>query len=898
MSAVRVGLGVGCLALALAVGVAHAQEGEDDEIPAEILNYLGGEKVIEALGSEGFDALLAACPQEAVPEIVTCLKTNAAAQKLITAAQAKAKAAAGTDAADDAGDPADEPGADPPDENRDDPDDAGDDPGDDTAGDEPADEKPEPPAAPPAAAPVEALVQAGPYPKEALDLLPKEALDEIPKLLTHFYQVDDYKALLEICPTPELQARIQCLEKNEEALTVLYARRVVESLLALSDVELPRRLTVDQYDAIAEACIEPLGTYADCTYKHSVTDMRCSEHEDKLAKCIVKDEVVQAAYQAIQKERKEAFGPELYVEALGLVSQITLEEVRQIRKDCPQTDKKDLFACFEKSPLISKRLEAFATLSTMVIAAASQQLVEAGKPALTEEQAAFYGEQLMEVLLTFPLHVVTSLSNECDKKLGMDKITAITDLDRSFMCIAELAQTDPVSNPAYIDSATLTSWLEVAREKVIDKIQEKDAENQAKAFNTAMLVMLAVSLLGFLLVLLLPVFLRGRIKESGGSPFKASAVAAATFLGTMLALTGMLMAVKFVQSELVVEATSPKLRVVEAAFDVLERPDSIEGLSDMSKYRLDFVKTPLRGIVQASKGLAAGQSAFAMYLVNHWIDLLNQPELKRLSKNVSKLGAHVEAYKTILGIYGKTSWLLALLPVFLGLLAAVMYLLPLRQTLVDIAVSPVSGGSEEGPGKTLMAELKILGPFLLTLIITLPLIGVFIALAVEPVVELLLNHALQAVFYLLYADASIGVLYASIGTVILLLVLVLVLYILATIFVLGTMRKLLNAKFHDKQAWGAHKPFLAKGSLATFWVLLFPVLIATGALMLWEALVVPELDVTNLSTGDMVAVPLGACVAFIVLFWLLRGLAALKYVKGYKPGGDPAPAPETAAAPA
>ena len=64
------------------------------------------------------------------------------------------------------------------------------------------------------------------------------------------------------------------------------------------------------------------------------------------------------------------------------------------------------------------------------------------------------------------------------------------------------------------------------------------------------------------------------------------------------------------------------------------------------------------------------------------------------------------------------------------------------------------------------------------------------------IIELLLAFSLYTVFYILLTEASGFVLYASLGSAILLLVLCLAVYILAISFFIGTARKILRAKYH------------------------------------------------------------------------------------------------------
>jgi len=161
----------------------------------------------------------------------------------------------------------------------------------------------------------------------------------------------------------------------------------------------------------------------------------------------------------------------------------------------------------------------------------------------------------------------------------------------------------------------------------------------------------------------------------------------------------------------------------------------------------------------------------------------------------------------------------------------------------------------------------------------LPLTGVFLSRAVEPLLELLIAGSLRTFQYLLWADASTAVLWLSLGTTILLLVLCLAVYILAVSFLLGTARKALRWIFHGGHGFGELKSLWLWGALSIVWVLALPFLFVFA--LRWLAFGPLAGGDGVPTTGDMLLVPMVALVTFPLLFWAARGWKALVYVKKY-----------------
>jgi len=726
------------------------------------------------------------------------------------------------------------------------------------------------------------------YPAEALELFPREALDQLPELITTFLRADDYRVMKEKCPQQEIAEILACFQGEEVAdlLDTMASNGVIASMLEYMDVELPNRLTPENFDALSERCNTVGETWATCADEHGAESEDCADQEQALAECLVDNDLVSEKYLAIAEEKKAIFGKELYVEFAGLMAVLPIDAIKALRQDCPQTDMEAAAECFQNHEAVGEIIGVYYELAKEVVTETAQELAALGK----ELDVDAYTEQVTSLFLRLPSHAIKSLAAACEKKYPeLENPQDPSDLDKALACIEEAGQTNPVANPAYISPEKLRKWLGVARTKVVDVISKKEEAKQGKSFHRILIVLLGLAVLGFLVVLWMPLFLAKKYPGQSKLLWRASAVAAVTFAATVVMLGAALLAMRTAQGAVARDSTSPKMRIAQGAFDVLEKDEYVEGFSDLSKMRLDFVKGPLRNIVRATQdaALAAEYSVFVAYVAGHWVELLNEPELKPLAKNAAKLEAHAASYKTVIAGYKKVDWIMGQVPVALSLLAVFLYLLPLKDTLVDIASAParaargaaVSGATVRRAMTTVWAEVKSVVPFIALILVLLPLIGVFLSVTVQPLIELLLGFSLLTLFYLLLTEASTWVLYASLGSVIVLLVACLAVYIVSMVFFTGKVRKILRSIFHFGHSFSEYNRFWFWGSIGLLWLLVLPVLYVWGVDYVVTEYYDPNIDA--LSTADMLWIPLPSLLLFPVLLWIARGTKALSFIKKY-----------------
>ncbi len=733
------------------------------------------------------------------------------------------------------------------------------------------------------------------YPPEALALLPRELLEQLPAAVTRFLRPEYWTQLKQACPQPTPDEVLACLQAPEGSalFETLHARGVVASMLERMDVMLPTVLSGEDLDTLGALCDEPGEAWGNCVFEKSLEDPACEAPEEALAQCVVSNDDVTEVYLEIADQKKAAFGDELYVGFAGLLAVLDLDTIKAVRAACPQTDADEAVDCLLANELVKAIVTVYAELAQAVVAEAEKEIVAAGNTI----DAAAYTEQVLLLFLSLPSHTVGSLASECEKlHPELATVTDTTVLDRGLACITEAADTDPIANPAYISKERLREWLGIARTKVIGQIRAKEEAAQGKAFDRIVIVLVVLGGLGFVGVMLMPVFLGRRYPGQSGLLWKSSAVAAMTFAVTVALLGGALLAVRTVQGKVGTDSTSPKMRVAEGAFSVLARTEYIELFSEVSRERLDLIKKPLRAVVKATAN-PEEFAVFAAYLATHWADLLDEPELRNAARNAKKLKGQAESFKAVFKFYKKVDWVMGLVPIVLALLAVVLYVIPLKDTLVDIASAPAraakagaaEGGTTAKAMRLVWAEVKATLPFIGLILVLLPVTGIFLSRAVEPLLELLISGALRTFEYLWMADASTAVLYLSLGTTILLLVVCLAVYILAVAFFLGTARKALRAVFHGGKGFGEFRGLWTWGVASTLWALVLPFAFLLGIRFLASGPLAAGEGVPT--SGDMLTVPLVAFVAFPVLFWAARGWRALMYVKKY-----PVPKNPTAAA--
>jgi hypothetical protein len=738
---------------------------------------------------------------------------------------------------------------------------------------------------------------------------------------------EDYVAIQALCPSDDLATFAACFEDPKVAAAVddLIAVRVIDSMLEIMDAELPERLTDSDYAALVDLCEATADPWMKCfedvdyvqrpalqaqldaatdpAAKHTLEEALhalqtvCDDTEEALAACLSENDLINELYISIQDDKKAVFGKEVFIEFAGLLSSLTLAEVQSLRASCDQTDLAAAKACFKTHPAVQADVALIDLYSTTIMEEVAEEMAAKGLEIDDAKRAALTA-RFNTLFLTLPGKTIESLYRACEKKHPeLQEIESEDSVTQLLDCMTQEAEQDPVANPAFISRDKLLSWIDKAEEIVLNKIRDKAALSQAKSSRIITYILLIIAALGGLVLLLLPLKLRAKYPGKDGIIWRAGALAAGTFALTIILLGICLLVMRGVQNGVAAEATNPQLRVAAGTFEILKRETTAENFSNMTRKGLDFVKTPLRKLqdkaarakaqAEDAQANAEDDSAFIAVLALHWGEMLQEPEVKRMAKNAALLKDQAQTFKGIIGFFKKINWLMGMIPVILSLLAVALYLLPLKQTIIEITQAPEKIASGQGDSatvfkqtmQTIKAEGRSLLPFLGMILVFLPLTGVFLALAIPTTVEVLLEYSVRTVFYLLFQDALASVLYASLGSAMALLVLMLVLYILATSFFLGSARKLLQLIYHQGHTFAQHKDFWIKGSLAIVGAMILPVIYSYGLEWIFDHWV--KGDIKSLSGSEMVTLPLLGALLLPLFFWATRGFKLLMFVKNY-----------------
>jgi hypothetical protein len=181
--------------------------------------------------------------------------------------------------------------------------------------------------------------------------------------------------------------------------------------------------------------------------------------------------------------------------------------------------------------------------------------------------------------------------------------------------------------------------------------------------------------------------------------------------------------------------------------------------------------------------------------------------------------------------------------------------------------------------------VKSLLPFLAVISILMPLVGFFLALAMEPLVEMLIGYTLLTLFYILFGDASPFVIYASLGCAMVLLVMCLAAYTTVMGAVLGQARKIFRAIFLHGYRFADFKRFWIWSGAALLLLLVLPFAYAFGMLAIANATLGGE---GSFTAKTLLLVPLPAVLLFPGIFWAARGWRALQFIKKYPVPTHPA----------
>jgi hypothetical protein len=207
------------------------------------------------------------------------------------------------------------------------------------------------------------------------------------------------------------------------------------------------------------------------------------------------------------------------------------------------------------------------------------------------------------------------------------------------------------------------------------------------------------------------------------------------------------------------------------------------------------------------------------------------------------------------------------------------------------AASGHDGAGREVVGKALHRVKGELLASLCTIVVLVVLTVISSAVLgqiVKPALDAFLTYFSLTITYLQFANgASSGLVFVTLFAVIVFLVLNLAALILSMSFFLGKVQKIFQQRFCEGTPLSTHVRFFRWGAASVLLVQVFPWLFAVTAAKLLDKINDSVMDgasnAEKVSWGKMLlAGPAFLVVAFLVLFWAVRGLRAMKFLWGYK----------------
>ena len=407
--------------------------------------------------------------------------------------------------------------------------------------------------------------------------------------------------------------------------------------------------------------------------------------------------------------------------------------------------------------------------------------------------------------------------------------------------------------------------VRLAKKVVLGKMAKKIQNKADQKMMTFSFIVMGVSVLGFGL-LLMPLFLRTKYPGQGGTLFKYSALAAVTFFVTVNLFGGVLFGLRTVQSELS-NSTNPSIAIAAGTFDTLDH--------------------------NAEEFVVTGKELFLPTIEQMRNNPEEQPAVL-LIENGMRVVDQARVFMSIARMFKKVDVLFGMLPILLTIVTLILFVLAIKPTLVEIVKLPAAAASGRGGvgrdvvktslGRVMGELLATLGTIVVLVILTM-LSAFVLGRIVEPAIGALLNYFSLAVTYLQFAEgASSGLVFVTLFAVILFLVFNLATLIMSMAFFLGKTQKILQARFNDGTPIGTHARFFKWGVPSVLVVQLFPLGFIFAARMGLQYLNPEALGSAEEVSWPkiMLAGPIALVVGYVVLFWAVRGVKAIKFLQSYK----------------
>jgi hypothetical protein len=465
--------------------------------------------------------------------------------------------------------------------------------------------------------------------------------------------------------------------------------------------------------------------------------------------------------------------------------------------------------------------------------------------------------------------------HDCDGNVEPDELAQEKEFTEAFADIPDTVTDDALDKRSedaeLVPSLTVEDFrklVRIAKAKVLTQMSRKLIAKSDQRMAKIGWLIFWFSLAGVLL-LATPLVLARKYPGKGGLLAKYSALAAVTFTISVNLFGAALLLMRGTQAQLA-EFTNPQIAVAAGFFDTLD------------EHAEDFIVTGKELFAPTLEQLARGD--------------IEQPTALLIA-NGRKIVEDASVFTDIASMFKKVDWLFGVIPIVLlgvTMLLFVRSVLPTLIAIVKLPAQAAAGAQNAGQAVVQGSMRRIRGEFLATictvgLLFLLTVISASILGAVvKPALQSLLSYFSLSLSYLQFvANASSGLVYSTLISVILFLVLNLGAFIVSMALFLGKAQKVFQSRFNDGVPLSTHGRFWKWGLLAAIVIQLIPLLYvyvsAAGLNAINDAITGGITDAELVSWGKLLlAGPMFLLVGFLLLFWIARGVKALKFLGTYK----------------
>ncbi len=465
--------------------------------------------------------------------------------------------------------------------------------------------------------------------------------------------------------------------------------------------------------------------------------------------------------------------------------------------------------------------------------------------------------------------------HDCDGSIEPDEIAQEKEFDEAFADIPNTVNDDALDarpeDSELLPSLTVEDFrklVRIAKAKVLTQMSRKMIAKSDQRMATIGWLIFLFSLAGVLL-LATPLVLRKQYPGKGGMLAKYSVLAALTFTVSVNLFGGAMLLMRGTQAQLA-EFTNPQIAVAAGFFDTLDE--------------------------HAEHFIVTGKELFAPTLEQLARGDIEQPTALLIA-NGRKIVEDASVFTDIAALFKKVDWLFGVIPIVLLAVTMLLFIRSVLPTLVAIVKLPAQAASgAQGAGQSVVqSSMKRVGGEFMATVCTVGLLFLLTVISasilggvVKPALQSLLSYFSLSVSYLQFvSNASSGLVYSTLVSVILFLVLNLGAFIVSMALFLGKAQKVFQARFNDGVPLSTHSRFWKWGLLAAILIQLIPLLYvyisAMGLNAINDAITGGVTDAELVSWGKLLlAGPLFLLVGFLLLFWIARGVKALKFLATYK----------------